>query len=68
MCVYNCVSTSGERVCDELRGVYEWAGPYVRVSLSVSHRASREGEFRESDDCSLLLFLWLAVTPQAASG
>lgn len=38
------------------------------VCLSVSQSASREGEFRESDDCSLLLFRWLALTPQAPSG
>lgn len=40
----------------------------VCVYLSVSQSASREGEFRESDDCSLLLFRWLALTPQAPSG
>lgn len=39
----------------------------VRVCVSVSQSASSEGEFRESDDCSLLLFRWLALTPQAPS-
>lgn len=33
----------------------------------VAQSASREGEFKESDDCSLLLFRWLALTPQAPS-
>ncbi|TNN80434.1 hypothetical protein EYF80_009458 [Liparis tanakae] len=33
-----------------------------------SQSANSEGEFRESEDCSLLLFRWLALTPQAPSG
>lgn len=40
----------------------------VHASLPVSQSASSDGEFRESDDCSLLLFRWLALTPQAPSG
>lgn len=40
----------------------------VCVYSHVAQSASREGEFKESDDCSLLLFRWLALTPQAPSG